>query len=99
MEDWDPDLQREDFPAELQALLVDDVAELVPSQGPSVSWSSSGGTATVSGPGLSSSSASGSQVVCPNPGWCFGGSGSYTYTVTVTGPGGTTQDSVTVTVG
>jgi len=64
-----------------------------------VSWSSSGGTATVSGPGLSSSSPSGSQVVCPNPGWCFGGSGSYTYTVIVTGPGGTTQDSVTVTVG
>ena len=64
-----------------------------------VSWSSSRGTATVSGPGLSSSSPSGSQVVCPNPGWCFGGSGSYTYTITVNGPGGTTQDSVTVTVG
>ncbi len=64
-----------------------------------VSWTSRGGTATVSGPGLSSSSSSGSQVVCPNPGWCFGGSGSYTYTITVTGPGGTTQDSVTVTVG
>ena len=64
-----------------------------------VSWTSNGGTATVRGPALSSSAPSGSQVVCPNPGWCFGGSGSYTYTITVTGPGGTTQDTVTVTVG
>lgn len=63
-----------------------------------VSWSSMGGTVTVSGPGLSSSSASGSQVVCPNGNWCFGPSGSYTYVITVTGPGGTTQDSVTVSV-
>ena len=28
MEDWDPDMAPEDFPEELQALLVDDVAEL-----------------------------------------------------------------------
>lgn len=28
MEDWDPDLRLEDFPAELRALLVDDIAEL-----------------------------------------------------------------------
>ncbi len=28
MEDWDPDLRLEDFPAELRALLVEDIAEL-----------------------------------------------------------------------
>ena len=67
-----------------------------------VSWSSSGATAvSVSGPGLSSSTPSGSQGVCPGTvvsSVCRAPAGSYTYRLTVTGPGGTVERTATVTV-
>jgi hypothetical protein len=72
-----------------------------------VSWSSANGTSvSISGPGLSSGSASGSQRVCPGSvitaadgnTYCVAPAGTYTYTLTVTGPGGTVQRSATLTV-
>lgn len=72
-----------------------------------ISWASANGsTVSVSGPGLSSSAASGSQSVCPGsvvaqPGggtFCVSPAGSYTYTLTVTGPGGTVSRTTTLTV-
>ena len=67
-----------------------------------LSWSTSGATAvTVSGPGLSSASASGSQSVCPGTvvsSVCRAPAGTYTYRLTATGPGGTVERSASVTV-
>jgi hypothetical protein len=71
-----------------------------------VSWTTTGATSvSVSGPGLSSGGASGSQRVCPGTvvtgaggSVCRSPAGSYTYVLTATGPGGTVQRSVTLTV-
>ena len=67
-----------------------------------LSWSTSGATAvTVSGPGLSSASASGSQSVCPGTvvsSVCRAPAGTYTYRLTATGPGGTVERTASVTV-
>jgi RNA polymerase sigma factor (sigma-70 family) len=72
-----------------------------------VSWTSSNGTSvSISGPGLSSGAASGSQRVCPGTvvtdaagnTYCVAPVGTYTYTLTVTGPGGSVQRSATLTV-
>jgi RNA polymerase sigma factor (sigma-70 family) len=72
-----------------------------------VSWTSANGTSvSISGPGLSSGAASGSQRVCPGSvitaadgtTYCVAPAGTYTYTLTVTGPGGTVQRSATLTV-
>ena len=72
-----------------------------------VSWTSANGTSvSITGPGLSSSSASGSQRVCPGSvitdaagnTFCVAPAGTYTYTLTVTGPGGSVQRSATLTV-
>jgi RNA polymerase sigma factor (sigma-70 family) len=82
-------------------------ATIPASQRAVVSWSSANGSSVqVSGPGLSSSSASGSQAVCPGSTftaadgtvYCTAPPGSYSYTITVTGPGGSVQRTATLTV-
>jgi len=69
--------------------------------GGAISWKVSGeGSARVSGPGLSSSSMSGSKRVCPGAvvdGECAA-RGSFTYKITVYDPQGRLTDSRTVTV-
>lgn len=68
-----------------------------------ISWSTSGATSvSVSGPGLASSSASGSQSVCPGAvvsSVCRSQAGTYTYVLTVSGPGGSVRRQATLTVG
>lgn len=57
-----------------------------------ISWSTANvSSATISGPGLSSSALSGSQLVTLT-------TGSYVYTINATGPNGSTSQSTTVTV-
>ena len=67
-----------------------------------VSWSTAGASSvSVTGPGLSSSAASGRQGVCPGTvvsSVCRAPAGTYTYRLTATGPGGTVERTASVTV-
>ncbi len=67
-----------------------------------VSWSTAGASSvSVTGPGLSSSAASGRQGVCPGTvvsSVCRVPAGTYTYRLTATGPGGTVERTASVTV-
>lgn len=82
---------------------VPDVYPMTPGSAPTVTWSVSGATSvSASGPGLSSTSPSGSQLVCPgtiNSSLCQATPGTYSYTVTGTNAAGqTTQRTVSLTV-
>ncbi|MEL7210852.1 MAG: hypothetical protein AAGK32_21890, partial [Actinomycetota bacterium] len=71
--------------------------------GPVVAWSSSGAaTVSVSGPGLSSGSASGGQPVCPGTlgtgSVCQAAPGTYEYVLTVTNAGGSQTFVATLTI-
>ncbi len=67
-----------------------------------VSWTTTGATSvSVSGPGLSAASPSGSQGVCPGTvvsSVCRAAPGTYTYRLVATGPGGTVERTAAVTV-
>lgn len=79
------------------------VATVHPNGQAVISWSTTGATSvSVSGPGLSSSSASGSQSVCPGAvvsSVCRSQPGTYVYVLTVSGPGGSVRRQATLTVG